>query len=572
MKVFISWSGQKSRAAAQALREWLPEIFDAVRPWMSEYDIKAGAQWYEELREALAGTRYCIVCLDYQSLSSPWVLFEVGYAARELPRSICPYLLDLTQLDILPTPFAVYQAKPATKEGTLDMVRGINDSVDGGLLEDGRLRRKFEREWPWLEERLRQQLPPPLLPPTLIARDRGQSGFRMQLFNTWIYPRKGHVVHDWEPIYKETGIPPDELVVRDAQGNELPAQVDPFAPADPTPAALVFSLLSEIPPVREDRTTASSFVTLERGRPTRSEEHLPQLRAGGRDGAGGRVVLRNNRLEIRFELQPEPFDDGRGWYAGAVTKVLLDGQEILDAFREQVEWMGEDVEKRCMQLDHLQLLSRNSKEIAHEPCDLIRSPYEIVSGFAGPARAVVTVASRRFSYRPGGARAREGDRREFRLYRVISLYRGVNYVTEELGVYGSPGARSKGQRPVSLGFRTRYFSYMDMGPDQDIVPGQEPKWFAVGSNEWSPFPGYGFASEADLSPTSETDPSLVANPHPDFPQEGHASKTYSWKLSAPPGKALRCLHLFTRGTTWVPETQRVWEEVISKPLIARFQP
>lgn len=39
MKVFLSWSGEKSRAVAEALREWLPYINPEIEPSMSDSDI-----------------------------------------------------------------------------------------------------------------------------------------------------------------------------------------------------------------------------------------------------------------------------------------------------------------------------------------------------------------------------------------------------------------------------------------------------------------------------------------------------------------------------------------------------
>lgn len=42
MKVFLSGSGEKSKAAAEAFRRWLPCVLQSVRPWMSDRDIGAG--------------------------------------------------------------------------------------------------------------------------------------------------------------------------------------------------------------------------------------------------------------------------------------------------------------------------------------------------------------------------------------------------------------------------------------------------------------------------------------------------------------------------------------------------
>ncbi|HEX8501391.1 MAG TPA: toll/interleukin-1 receptor domain-containing protein [Pyrinomonadaceae bacterium] len=556
MKIFISWSGPRSKAVAQALRDWLPEIFDAVKPWMSEQDIRAGSLWYDELRRELGDARFCIVCLDNHSLSAPWVLFEAGFAARGLTEAVCPYLID-GPLDINATPLSVYQSRPATEEGTLGLLRAINRLGGEELLTEERLKKKFDREWPSLDRRLKT------LPTHLLARG-GESPFRVNLFNTWFISRKGHVALDWEPIHRQTRIPPDELVVRDEHGNELPAQVDRFRAPDPTPPSLVFSLLADIPPARDVHSAPSSYVTLERGKPTPWDEQVAELAAEGRELTISRVRLSNSQLAINLELLPEPFDDGRPWYAGAVTRARLNGQEMLDAFREQLEWLGEDVEKRCMQLDELQLITPNGDPIEHDACDLIGKPYELISHFSGPARAVVTIASRPFSHTPKRARAgADGGPQQFRLYRTISLYRGVGYVAEELKVYGYRVGR-KPARPVSLGFLTRYFSYMEMGFDQEVVHEKDAHWFAVGSRKLAPFPGYGFAAGGELA--------RVDNPDPRFPQQSDTSKTYAWNVRAPGGAGLRCVHLFTLGTTWAPDTERVWEEVISKPLVARFEP
>ena len=63
MKVFISWSGSRSAKAAEQLREWLPYVFESVRPWLSRSDIEAGARWGNEVQEELAATNFGILCL-----------------------------------------------------------------------------------------------------------------------------------------------------------------------------------------------------------------------------------------------------------------------------------------------------------------------------------------------------------------------------------------------------------------------------------------------------------------------------------------------------------------------------
>src|ERR1700749_560604 len=63
MKVFISWSGTRSRAVANALHPWLPDVLQQMEPWMSQRDIGAGARWSQELDEQLESTQFGIICV-----------------------------------------------------------------------------------------------------------------------------------------------------------------------------------------------------------------------------------------------------------------------------------------------------------------------------------------------------------------------------------------------------------------------------------------------------------------------------------------------------------------------------
>src|SRR5690606_29258703 len=44
LKIFIGWSGTRSKAIARELRAWLPLLFDNVEPFMSDVDIDAGSR------------------------------------------------------------------------------------------------------------------------------------------------------------------------------------------------------------------------------------------------------------------------------------------------------------------------------------------------------------------------------------------------------------------------------------------------------------------------------------------------------------------------------------------------
>lgn len=150
MEVFISWSGERSRAIAQELHTLLPDILQDVSAWMSEHDINAGERWSVELNKELESSKFGILCLTPENLTSPWLLFEAGAIAKSVDDSrVVPYALDL-KLTSVPYPLAQFQGVEATRDGTLKLVRAMNAITDEPLSEE-RLRRRFDLYWPSLE-------------------------------------------------------------------------------------------------------------------------------------------------------------------------------------------------------------------------------------------------------------------------------------------------------------------------------------------------------------------------------------------------------------------------------------
>jgi hypothetical protein len=153
-RVFLSWSGKRSRAVASALRDWLPDVLQRVEPWMSEEDINKGARWAQEVDLHLAQSRVGIICLTPENRGSEWVLFEAGALSKSAQDTlVCTYLLDLRKADVQP-PLSLFQATEAIREDTGRMVAKVNDCLGPGALTTAQLTRAFERCWPDLEHTL----------------------------------------------------------------------------------------------------------------------------------------------------------------------------------------------------------------------------------------------------------------------------------------------------------------------------------------------------------------------------------------------------------------------------------
>ncbi|HEX2208894.1 MAG TPA: toll/interleukin-1 receptor domain-containing protein [Longimicrobium sp.] len=167
MDIFISWSGDRSRFVASALKTWISDVFLDVRPWMSAHDIEAGARWGAELEAKLEASNFGILCLTPENLDAAWLLYEAGSLAKAVSKArVVPYLVELKATDVA-GPLAQFQGVAADTEGTFKLLQAV-DALREQPLEGERLRRQFEKWWPDLEAQLGSIPPPP--PGTPVQR------------------------------------------------------------------------------------------------------------------------------------------------------------------------------------------------------------------------------------------------------------------------------------------------------------------------------------------------------------------------------------------------------------------
>lgn len=171
--IFISWSGDRARAAAAALERFLTGLNQRTwAPWTSS-KIAAARPWPPALFEALNKAHFGILCVTAENLGSSWLLFEAGALAKSVRANsdqqpaddllVCPLLIGPEiAIDDLPPPLVQFNAVLANRDGIVDLLRSlwkfVSDdemppdfvanhelAIDGLLVEFRKIERSFNR-------------------------------------------------------------------------------------------------------------------------------------------------------------------------------------------------------------------------------------------------------------------------------------------------------------------------------------------------------------------------------------------------------------------------------------------
>lgn len=147
MDIFVSWSGDRSRAVAELLVDWVKCVLQSTRPWISTRDIDKGALWFSEISAKLNSTAAGIICLTQENKENPWILFESGALAKGMAASrICTFLVDLEPADIR-DPLAQFNHTTPDAVGLYNLAKTLNRSLGEHGLAENILKRAFEAYW-----------------------------------------------------------------------------------------------------------------------------------------------------------------------------------------------------------------------------------------------------------------------------------------------------------------------------------------------------------------------------------------------------------------------------------------
>lgn len=133
-KVFISWSGELSKAVAIALQSWLRFCSEA-RVFMSSTDIQLGDRALNTIRGELEQTDIGLIVLTQENMTSPWVNFEAGAISKTIgtgeatpDQLVIPVLVDIRTIALVKGPLTQFQAAlHCDEEGFKDIARRVSE-------------------------------------------------------------------------------------------------------------------------------------------------------------------------------------------------------------------------------------------------------------------------------------------------------------------------------------------------------------------------------------------------------------------------------------------------------------
>lgn len=158
LHIFLSWSGDYSKALATLFYEWVPYVLQETTPFMSAQAIELGTGWNEEINLQLNQADLGIIFVTEENVNSPWLNFESGALAKSFDRTnkVIPILFDDEKKSMLynqSTPLKQFQSVLyPDKEGLNSVIATINSELENPI-DEKRLASTFEMYYPQWENK-----------------------------------------------------------------------------------------------------------------------------------------------------------------------------------------------------------------------------------------------------------------------------------------------------------------------------------------------------------------------------------------------------------------------------------
>ena len=146
MKLFLSWSGARSRQIANTYNKWIKYMFPTLETYISTEDIEPGRRWRESIESGLEETYFGMLFLTPENLESRWIYYEAGSLSKGKNDShVIPMLYQL-EAGKLQEPLSAFQSMNFEKHDMLKVVKTINREM-AEVMEEPLLKEIFDKWW-----------------------------------------------------------------------------------------------------------------------------------------------------------------------------------------------------------------------------------------------------------------------------------------------------------------------------------------------------------------------------------------------------------------------------------------
>lgn len=153
-KVFLSWSGELSRQAAEVFRNWLEIVIQELDVFYSEDDIAKGTNGIKTIFDNLQDSVASVIMLTKENQTSPWICFEAGAMVSKQEANACGLLLDFS-INELEGPLKNLQQTRLEKKDVYKLLKTLNEKCSAPLSVE-KLKRAFDNNWESLHRELEE--------------------------------------------------------------------------------------------------------------------------------------------------------------------------------------------------------------------------------------------------------------------------------------------------------------------------------------------------------------------------------------------------------------------------------
>lgn len=199
LNIFISWSGERSKAMAEFLSSWIRKVIQLSKPWMSDKDIHKGQRWSLEIGKNLKNHNIGLICVTPENYKASWLLFEAGALSKTIGDSkVCPILLGMSPSE-LDGPLKQFQATVLTKDDVFKLLKVLNAELKDLRIEEKYLIDAFDKNWSEFEEKISEiakiEIPGSSTKLLRVIRSFAQHGLPEPLMGSQAYFSNGFESH-----------------------------------------------------------------------------------------------------------------------------------------------------------------------------------------------------------------------------------------------------------------------------------------------------------------------------------------------------------------------------------------